>query len=400
MSTDELIPNRKGQSGEDIRQHNLSVVLRLVHHQGSLSRSQLATATGLNRSTISDLVSELSHLGLLIETEAQSPSGVGRPSLVVSTVSNVVAFSVNPEVDATTVSVVTLSGKVIAKERKLMRSHPTPDQAIEVAATLIAKLRNGLASDVRIAGIGVSVPGQVRTSDGVVRLAPQLRWIESAFGPALNQATGLPVFLGNDANLGCTAEANFGAAKGQSNVVFLFAGSGGIGGGVISDGRRLGGAGGYAGELGHIRIATSNQVDYSGFAGTLEALVRRDDLLDIFKMYVATDEELDAEMRSNLHPKAKRLIEEQIDFLGDGLSVFVNIFNPEVIVLGGFLNSLFDFAPERLISRMKQGSLAAASERVVIRKGALGSNLLVIGAAELAFDAVITEPSNYALTSA
>jgi predicted NBD/HSP70 family sugar kinase len=234
----------------------------------------------------------------------------------------------------------------------------------------------------------------------VIRFAPQLGWVESAFAAALSQETGLPVYLGNDASLGCIAEARFGAAKGINDAVFLFAGSGGIGGGVISDGRTVNGAAGYAGELGHIRISSSKQVDYSGFPGTLEALVRRNDLLDMFKLYVATDEELDAEIRSTESTKAKRLIEDQIDSLADGISTLVNIFNPEVVVLGGFLTSLFDFAPEHLITQMKQGSLAAASERVVVRKGALGSNLLVLGAAELPFEALINAPSSFSLTDA
>ena len=281
-----------------------------------------------------------------------------------------------------------------------MRSHPTADNAIAVASEMIAKMRKELELGTRIVGVGVSVPGQVRSSDGVIRFAPQLGWVESAFAAALSQETGLPVYLGNDASLGCIAEARFGAAKGINDAVFLFAGSGGIGGGVISDGRTVNGAAGYAGELGHIRISSSKQVDYSGFPGTLEALVRRNDLLDMFKLYVATDEELDAEIRSTESTKAKRLIEDQIDSLADGISTLVNIFNPEVVVLGGFLTSLFDFAPEHLITQMKQGSLAAASERVVVRKGALGSNLLVLGAAELPFEALINAPSSFSLTDA
>ena len=400
MTADKPAPAHKGQSGESVRQHNLSTVLRLVHLQGTILRSKITATTGLNRSTVSDLVSELSELGLLVEKETAAPTGVGRPSMAVTATDNIVAFSVNPEIDATTVSAVALSGRVVTKERRLMRSHPTADNAIAVASEMIAKMRKELEPGTRIVGVGVSAPGQVRSSDGVIRLAPQLGWVESAFAAALSQETDLPVYLGNDASLGCIAEARFGAAKGINDAVFLFAGSGGIGGGVISDGRTVSGAAGYAGELGHIRISSSKQVDYSGFPGTLEALVRRNDLLDMFKLYVATDEELDAEIRSTESTKAKRLIEDQIDSLADGISTLVNIFNPEVVVLGGFLTSLFDFASENLITQLKKGSLAAASERVVVRKGALGSNLLVLGAAELPFEALINAPSSFSLTDA
>ena len=390
----------RGQSGESVRQHNLSTVLRLVHLNGTILRSQLTATTGLNRSTVSDLIAELSDLGLVVESETQTPSGVGRPSLTVTGSEHIVAFSVNPEIDATTVSMVALSGRVIAKQRKLMRSHPAPDDAMRVAADAIAELRRSLSAETRIIGVGVSVPGQVRSSDGVIRYAPQLGWVESAFASALSQATGLPVYLGNDASLGCVAEARFGTAREVGDLVFLFAGSGGIGGGVVSNGEMVSGAAGYAGELGHIRISSSNRADYSGFPGTLEALVRRDDLLDMFKLYVATDEELDAEIKSTESQRARRLIYDQMDSLADGISTLVNIFNPEVVVLAGFLSSLFEFDPDYLLTQMKKGCLAAASERVVIRSGGLGSNLLVVGAAELAFDALISAPSSHPLTSA
>jgi predicted NBD/HSP70 family sugar kinase len=196
------------------------------------------------------------------------------------------------------------------------------------------------------------------------------------------------------------AERNFGSARGLDDVVYLFAGAGGIGGGAIVDGHQLRGSAGYAGELGHVRISTNSTKDYSGLSGTLESLVRRDDLLDLFKMYSATDEELDAEIQSAQGAKVRKTIEEQIDALAVGISNFVNIFNPEVIVLAGFLVSLFKFDSERLLSKMREGSLNAAHERVVIRAGELGSDLLMVGASELPFYNLIERPSAISLLPA
>jgi predicted NBD/HSP70 family sugar kinase len=354
----------------------------------------LTAVTGLNRSTISDLVSELEELKLAHETDGGVASGVGRPSHMVSAVENVVAISVHTEFDATTVGVVSLSGKVLSKKRLLSSGKPTPENSVKLAAKEIARLRSEMKSDVRIAGVGIAVPGQVRVSDGVVRLAPHLGWVEVPLGPMMSQATGLPAYLDNDASLGCMAERNFGSARELSDVVFLYAGSGGIGGGAIVDGHQLRGAAGYAGELGHVRISAGNAKDYSGLSGTLESLVRRDDLLDIFKFDSAADEELDAEIRSTKSAKAIKLLNEQIDALGLGLSNFVNIFNPQVVVLAGFLTSLFRFDEERLINRMREGALGAAHERVVIRSAELGSDLLMFGAAELPFGDLISRPSN------
>ena len=390
----------RGSNRDLVRQHNLSVLLQMIHLHGTVSRSSLTSATGLNRSTISDLVSELQELGFVTETESASPTGVGRPSLMVTASNKVVAFSVHPEVDATTVGAVTLSGKVLFSERVLMAKHPSANDSVQAAAKVIENMRTRLDKDQLIAGIGVAIPGQVRVEDNVVRLAPQLGWVEQPYGSMLSQATGLPVFVDNDASIGCMAERNFGAARGFSEVVFLFAGSGGIGGGAIVNGMQLRGASGYGGELGHVRIGESNDKDYSGLSGTLESLVRRDDLLHAFKMFAATDEELDQDIRGNKSPRIQKIIENQIDALGNGIASYVNIFNPEVIVLAGFLTSLLAYDEQRLLKRIKEGALNASSEIVVVRSAELGSDLLMIGAAELPFHRVLENPAETKLVTA
>lgn len=387
-----------GRNRDALRQHNLSLILKLAHTNGSVSRSQLASATGLNRSTILNLVNELAERGLLVSSESESPAGVGRPSHVVQPTTNVVAFAVHPEVDSTTVGVVTLGGTVLARKRELLHSSPTPEKSITEATRLINELRADLPKGTRIAGIGMTVPGQVRATDGVVRFAPHLGWVEVPLATMLAQATGLPVTIDNDASIGCMAEYTFGSARGFENTVYLFAGSGGIGGGVIVDGVQLRGVAGYAGELGHVRISSSARQDYSGLPGTIESLVQRDSLLESLKLFGATDEELEVEILTSRSDEVHVLMNEQIDALGVGLGNFVNIFNPNAIVLDGFLAALFKFDEARLLQRIRESTLAASSERLVIRTGQLGSNLLMIGGAELAFTQLLSFPADTVLT--
>ena len=405
MQRNTRAPRFVGRTRDDVRQFNLSIVLRMLHFSGSVSRSQLTSVSGLNRSTISDLVSELEDLGLVNESDGVGKGAGGRPSHVVSASDNVVAFAVNPDIDATTVGVVTLGGRVLAKRRILNRMHPSAEQSIEISSKAIAEMRAELPSETLVAGIGVAIPGQVRINDGVVRLAPHLNWVEAPFGAKLAQMTGLPVYLDNDASLGCRAEFNFGAARGCNDVVYMFAGSGGIGGGAIVNGQQLRGAAGYGGELGHIRIADSKQSDYSGLAGTVESLVRRDDLLEAFMLDSATDDELAAEVlavKRNQTTKtkvAKKLIEKQSEAMSLAIASYVNIFNPQVVVLAGFLAALFEFDQERVLSVVKEHSLNAASESVLIRSGQLGADLLMIGAAELPFANLLERPSEFEFAS-
>ena len=389
-----------GQNRDDVRQHNLSTLLRMIHHAGTISRSQLTTNSGLNRSTISDLVQELEDLGLVTESESTSASGVGRPSLQVSASNNVIAFAVNPDIDAVTVGVVGLGGEVLARKRYPLSVPIKPERVVQVAAKIIDEFRANFDSDVKIAGIGMAIPGQVRVSDGVVRLAPHLDWVEIPIVRMMSQAAGLPVFADNDASIGCSAEHKFGAGRGVDNMVYVMASTGGIGGGVIIDGMQLRGAAGYGGEIGHMRISSSREPDFSGLPGTLESEVRRDEVLDAVKLYAATDDELLQGLTRVQDTAATKVILKQIDSLAIGVANVLNIFNPEVVVLGGFLSGLLNFDSERFFAGIKRHSLASVNDRVVVREGGLGSNLLMIGGAELVFANLIANPSNTQLHSA
>jgi hypothetical protein len=208
-----------GSNRDLVRQHNLSAVLRLLRINGNMSRSLLAQRTSLNRSTISDLVTELEELGLIHESDAPDRTSVGRPSLMVSLTDDVVVFAVSPDTDATTVGLVTLSGHVLRKERVAPSIPPDPEAAVRDAGNLIKQMRKELPAHVRVAGVGVAVPGQVRVGDGVIRLAPNLNWVEVPFASMLNQTTGLPVVIDNDASLGAIAERDYGAGRGFSEII-------------------------------------------------------------------------------------------------------------------------------------------------------------------------------------
>ena len=385
-----------GRNGEVVRQHNLSAVLQLVHRNHEISRSQLAALTGLNRSTISDLVEELGKLGLVSEGAATIKDKVGRPSLVVTAAQDVVAYSVHPEYDFLAVSAVSLGGKILCEERVEYTSERPPQQVVAETTRLIAKLRRQLPNTAKIVGVGVGVPGQVNVGEGLVRLAPHLGWQELPLGAMLEAELGLPVYIGNDASLGCMAEVYYGAAQNFTDVVYLYGGSG-IGGGVISGGVQLGGASGYGGELGHVRISDASGPDYSNFSGTLEALVRREDIERALNLKEVDEAQLEKALLANRTPAVRALIEKQIDALAASLANFVNIFNPQIVVLAGFLSAVFWYDQERVLSGMRKGALPASREGVIVRTAELGTNVLIVGAAELPFAALIANPTGHKL---
>lgn len=382
-------------TSEDIRRQNLSNLLGLLYRQGSTSRAKLGRATGLNRSTIANLVADLVALGLVVESDPETAGRVGRPSPLVGIRPEVVAIAINPEVDALTIGLVGLDGQVRRVIRHTHERIPTAGEAISLAASIIAGMKGELAG-LRLAGIGVAIPGQVRTADGLVRNAPHLGWRDEPFAEPLAALTGYPVWVANDAMLGALAEFHFGAGRGKRDLIYLNGGASGIGGGVISGAQLLSGASGHAGELGHIRVSGSDRLDSAGFPGTLEAEVSRDELCTALGVEQASPADFKNWLLADPSLGVKVIVERQLGHLGVAISSAVNIFNPEVVVLGGFLAALAEYDPERLQQVVRIGALPASLESIAITSAQLGENLLLVGAAGLAFTDLLADPSRAA----
>lgn len=382
----------RGSSNDQVRRHNLSMLLGLVHRSRGLSRSQLTRATGLNRSTVAALVAELVERGLVIEVEPDPSYQVGRPSPVVRPDPHTVGVAVNPEVDAITVGAVGLGGQVLGRVRRATDAPPTAAEAVHVATGLVAELLDGLGGGYRAVGVGAAVPGLVRSADGMVRLAPHLGWVDEPFAALLGRSTGLPVTVANDARLGILAEGTFGAGRGCSDLLYLNGGPSGIGGGIVAGGASVTGSAGYAGEFGHTVVDPRGLVCHCGARGCLDTVVRRERLLDLLGLVDADPDQLEAALLGVRAPAALAEVDRQLGFLSVALRNAVNVLGPELIVLGGFLASLAAAAPGRLERLLDEQALPAAREGVRIVRAELGSDLLMIGAAELAFRATIADP--------
>ncbi|WP_026851660.1 ROK family transcriptional regulator [Glaciibacter superstes] len=385
----------RGSNHDDVRRRNLSTVLRHVHRIGPSSRSQLTRLTGLNRSTIAALVGELTDLGLVTELGPGATNQVGRPSPIVSVSARVAAIAVNPEIDAVTVGLVGLDGNVHRRIRHETESSPSVTEAIDIAADVIDGMRGDLESGYRVVGIGVAVPGLVRAHDGLVRHAPHLGWVDEPLAGLLEQATGYPVQAANDASLGAMAERYFGAGKGITDLIYLNGGASGIGGGMIVGGVAAGGVAGYAGEFGHTRVSGSERTDSAGIRGTLEAEVSRKALLEVLGLDNADPDELEQALLDSDSAEVRAEVERQLDHLAVALGGAINILNPQLVVLGGYLAALHAVDAERLSAAVSATALGAPFGSVRVAAAELGSNLLMIGAAELAFEQLLADPAGF-----
>jgi predicted NBD/HSP70 family sugar kinase len=389
-----------GATQEEVRRHNLAAVLSLVHAQGPLTRAELTGQLRVNRSTIRALVAELVGAGLVREElPASGRSAAGRPShVVVPESGRVTVLAADVGVDHLTVARVGLGGTVLdRRDESHDRGGHSLGSVVDVIGRLCAELGPGgpgVPPDVRVAAVGVAVPGVVRRADGLVRFAPNLGWRDEPFGERLAAAVGLPVRAGNDADLGVLAEHSRGAAVGCDDVLYL-AGEVGVGGGVIVGGRPLVGAGGYAGEVGHLRLSPRGRRCRCGARGCWETEIGENALLVPAGRLpgggLAAVREVIAAARAGEEAAATALADVAWS-LGTGLGALVNVLNPAMVVLGGVLAEIFSGAEGTVRAGLAETAMAASAEQVLLTVPALGADSVLLGAAELAFTQLLADP--------
>lgn len=383
--------NERATTVEGVRRTNLGEVLRLVHHEGPRSRAVITAETGLNRSTVADLVADLVGHGLVVEQQPDPTRRVGRPSPIIAASEDVMAIGVNPEIDAVEIGAVTLGGRVRVRTR-IEAELPDLADVVEIVARAVGQWRAGPLADGRVIGAGVAVPGLVRAEDGLVRMAPHLGWQEADIAGPLSSALGVTVAVGNDASLGARAERLFGAARDHEDVVYLNGGASGIGGGLILHGLLIGGVGGYAGEWGQTAASMPSAEDRRSNSGVLEDEVNRARLVRVAKPDASDDGSLAAALAGTRGAEVAAEADRQRRILAATLGNAVNVLNPSKIVLGGFLAILRDRDPEAFDRDVRARALSASAEQVALASAALGADRLLIGAADAAFDRLLADP--------
>lgn len=387
--------SRAGVTTEGVRRQNLGTLARILHEDGPSTRSYLSTATGLNRSTVGALTSELVGLDMVRERKGAS-TGVGRPSILVEPRSErVFTLAVDMRVGALVIALVGFGGEML-----LRRERAIPSQVGRPHSRLVDQLarmaRSALSespADAVCVGVGVGVPGLVRHEDDVVREAPNLGWTDVPLGAMLRARLGeeLPIWVGNDGDLGAIAEHRRGAARGLSHAIYLAADAG-IGAGVITENRMLTGAGGYGGEVGHIQVNPRGRRCSCGARGCWETEAGAQALLGAMGTDDVAQTVRDVlERAADGDRVARRALRNVARWLGVGVASLVNVFNPEAVVFGGVLQDLLPAAGADL-ERALASALVAPRQQVRLVSPGLGRDSTLFGAAELAFEPMLRDP--------
>ncbi|MFC1901571.1 ROK family protein [Chloroflexota bacterium] len=295
------------------------------------------------------------------------------------------------------------SGRMMAKDRCLtLADEGAPAVMERLFSAIDGLLERRKMEPSQLAGVSLAAAGAIDSGRGLITVSPNLPgWHDVPLGDMVRQRYGTDAFLINDASAAALGECRFGAGRGVSNLVLLTLGTG-IGGGIVINGEIYLGACGSAGEVGHMVIDVNGPRCGCGNQGCLEAMasgtaVARDAqarvrqgeksaLVDMVegKIEAITTEQVGDAARDG-DSLALDVLGRAGTYLGVGMASLIDIFNPEMIVLGGGMAKLGDLflEPARRVVATNAFPISAQAVRIVTAQ--LGEEAGVYGAAAFAF---------------
>ncbi len=401
--------NRAPADQNLVKQMNCSLILDQLLAVSPQSRAHLAEQTGLNRSTISSLVSELIELGLIRELGLEEVSSRGRPGILLElnpAGGCIIGVEITPE--RVTVILTDFTAHTLWRRQVDVNGVSQPDILIQAEELIDAARRAGTANNLPLLGIGLGITGLVDTANGILKYSPPLGWRNVDFRQMWGHKYGVPLYIENDGNASALGEHYFGIAKGCRD--FLYLGTGvGLAGGLMLNGQLYRGATGYAGEVGHIIVESGSEMCSCGRRGCWETLVGpravKDGIIQALKRgapsiipslvgshYERINMQIVVEAANRGDQLARDTLADVALHLGTGIANLINLFNPSLIVLGGTLILGGDYLLGTVSSIIAAEALQEPQREVALALAALGTDSSVKGAVALVIDGIVREP--------
>lgn len=313
-----------------IKRINTAIVLECIRNESPLSRTRISERTGLNKATVSSLVSDLIAGGLVTEIGTGQSSGGRKPVMLLFNAGAGYAIGIDVGVNYIRGLLTDLAGAPAVQRETTIRER-SPEEVLPVLYDVISALiAEAPPSRYGIVGIGIGVSGIV-DGEGTILFAPNLEWRNVPLCKLIEDRFQLPCIIDNEANAGAAGELRYGAGRGFADQIYVSVGIG-IGTGIVINRELYRGKSGFSGELGHMSIAVKGRKCSCGNYGCWELYASEKALLEhgepyaSFEGVTAAAEDGDAQ--------AVRLLKTIGSYLGTGIANIIAVFNPEAVILG------------------------------------------------------------------
>ncbi len=405
-----------------VRERNLTILLNYLWDAGHpISRARLVEMSGLNKTTVGNLLVQLRKWGFVTASGISEPRR-GRPGVLLE-INADGGRLIGVEIGVGFVSVVVTDlkartlwcRKIETTENDAFPSAQDPDQVLGRFEHLVHEARRATEARGRLFGIGVGVPGLVDSATGVLLFAPNLGWKDMSLRDLWRTRFGVPVIVENEANAAALGEHMLGVAKQVDHFVYLSAGVG-LGGGLFTEGKLQGGAGGFAGEIGHMTIEPDGPLCNCGNRGCWEMLVGPRAIVQRLRKAViegnapellalchgnpdAIQMEHILQSAAQGEPAVLSALNEVGRYLGIGIANLVNVLNPTLVVLGGVLSLVGPYILPRAQQELDSRALAATRRSVKIVLSAFKFDACVVGGVALTLRAILNNPVRWQIKS-
>lgn len=388
-------------TSRDLKRTNRSRLLNLLYFNAPTSRFELSQLSDLSPATVTKIIGELIDEQIVIETGVEDSQG-GRPRTTLI-INPEYGYFIGVDVGETHIYVELFDIRLHSLSYVKYTLSPEENHPEDVTRYIVQGVRALLSAlnipDEKVLGVGIGVPGMVDRSGGVSIFAPNWGWQNIALQDLLRRDLKLPILLDNGAQAMALAEMWFGAGAGGGlvDLVVLLIGTG-IGAGVIADGKLYRGASNSAGEWGHTCIELDGRECRCGSHGCIEAyagapaIIQRIRELDPDSSILTSGVQIEIIRALQAaagagDALATQVLNEVAHTLGAGIANLINLFNPQLIVLGGWSGAVIG---ETILPQLQQVvrryALPQPLSAAKIALSQLGWDAVSIGAASLALE--------------
>lgn len=378
---------------QQVKQQNSADIFRCLWKLGPLSRVELVEHIGLTSGTVTNLTHEWIERRVLRELEAV-PGHVGRRRIRLGFDPDGYRIA-GLDIGRSSIEIVVtdLAGSIVRNEARIIESGVGPEAYLRLIRPLLEDICAATENEGRrLLGLGVGVPGPLDEERGGLLDPPNFPgWAGFPLRERLREFVRTEVRLEDDARTSALAERWYGIGKDVHDLVFVKMGIG-IGSGVISGGEIVRGINGLCGQVGHITVVPGGQACDCGNRGCWETV---GSIPGILRRWGAgggkTLDDLKAAARRG-EPKAQRCVEDTLAYLETALTNIYNVYDPELVVLGGRLYPFLADALEAVRSRVRSRLFSSARDRLRIEPSTFGESQSAVGAAAILFRLLLTEP--------
>ncbi len=359
-----------------------------LKHHGHLTQVELAGATGLSPATVSNIVKELALSGV-VHTSVSARSGRRAIEVTLARQFGLVA-GLHFSARQLRIAISDVNRTVVAENQVPLALEHRYDRELDRATLLLSDMAESVDATLPdILAVGIAIPAAVELGTGLISTPGMMKgWKGVNIAEEFENRIQRPVFVDNEANLGGLAELRAGAARGARGAAYIRIGHS-ISAGLLIDGALFRGVTGKAGQIGHTTIDENGPICHCGNRGCLETLAGGPALLELFRGDPGMQRLRDLLQRAEGgDASARRVIADAGRHIGIATASLCNLFDPELIVVGGELAQAGETLLAPMRHALERSALASSDGVAAVVSGELGERAELLGCLALAIDHV------------